>query len=385
MHAFEAHPAVRAVPAPDPQRRWKPLGVVSLAALLLHGAVLGGLDWAWPSRETPQPTASPMQVRMFEPSTARSAPAPAARELSELPIEPVATAATVVVPRVKPVALRENATAIRAAALPATRPRRPAEPRIAAPAEVPPAPVKLALDAPIVRAAPASATASAVSDDEPIPHYRTRMPPAMTLRYEMQRGMLRGTGDLAWRPQGDRYELKLDARVSGLPMLMQVSAGGFDAAGLAPLRFTDQRLRRGTTAANFQREAGKITFSGPATEFALRDGAQDRLSWMIQLAAIVAAEPRLGEAGAKVAMVVVGSHGDAGVWVFRCVGSEPVSIGAGTATAIKFTREPREAYDTTVQVWLDPAQHGVPVHAVQKSGANDEGFELRLRELIPAN
>jgi Protein of unknown function (DUF3108) len=368
MHAFEANPAVRAVPAPDPRRRWKLIAVLSLAALLLHGAVLGGLDWAWPSRETMQPPAGPMQVRVVESPAARSAPVPAVAELPALPMEPVATVAAVASPRVKPVVLREKAPAIHAAALPATPPP-PSR------ADAPPAPIEVALAAPIVRAAagPASAAASAVPDDEAIPHYRTRVPPAMTLRYEMQRGMLRGTGDLSWRPQGDRYELKLDARVGGVPVLMQVSAGGFDGAGLAPLRFTDQRLRRGTTAANFQREAGKITFSGPATEFALREGAQDRLSWMIQLAAIVAAEPRLGEAGAKVAMVVVGSHGDAGVWVFRCAGSEPVSTGAGTVDAIKFIREPREVYDTTVQVWLDPAQHGMPCTRCRSRAATTKG------------
>jgi Protein of unknown function (DUF3108) len=375
MHAFEADPAVS---APDARRRWKALGLLSLAALLLHGAVLSGLDGAWPSRDAPPVPAGTMQVRVVEPPAARLAPA-----LAALPMQPVATVAP---PRVKPVVLQDEAPAIRAAALLATA----AQPRAEARAELPPTPIEFARVATTVRAAPASAapasaSAEAAASDEAIPHYRTRMPPAMTLRYEMQRGMLRGTGDLSWRPQGDRYELKLDARVSGLPVLMQVSTGGFDAAGLAPLRFTDQRLRRGTAAANFQREAGKITFSGPATEFALREGAQDRLSWMIQLAAIVAAEPRLGEAGAKVAMVVVGSHGDVGVWVFRCAGSEPVATGAGTVDAIKFTREPREAYDTTVQVWLDPAQHGVPVHAVQKSGSNDDGFELRLREVIAAN
>ena len=50
--------------------------------------------------------------------------------------------------------------------------------------------------------------------------------------------------------------------IMGLPVLTLLSAGGFDAEGVAPVRFTDQRLRRGTAAANFQRAAGKITFSG---------------------------------------------------------------------------------------------------------------------------
>ena len=224
-------------------------------------------------------------------------------------------------------------------------------------------------------------TETAAAADEPIPHYRTHMPPAALLRYDLQRGGLHGSGELLWRPDGDHYELRLDGRVGPLTVLTQVSSGGFDGAGLAPLRFTDKRLRRPVSAANFQREAGKITFSGPATEFALHAGTQDRLSWMLQLAAIVAAEPALRNAGAKVVMGVVGAHADAAVWAFRCVGREPVETAAGAVDSIRYVRDPRDPYDTTVQVWLDPQHHFLPIHATQKAGPNDEGFSLRLQEI----
>ena len=210
-----------------------------------------------------------------------------------------------------------------------------------------------------------------------------------TLRYEVGRGLLRGTGELVWRPHGDQYALKLDVKLSGLTILSQTSTGGFDAAGIAPLRFTDQRPRRGTTAANFQRDSGKdsgkITYSGSQSEFALKPGAQDRLSWMLQLAAIVAAEPQLATPGAKVVMQVTGARGDAGVWVFRCLGLESVDTRAGALDALTFVREPREAYDSTVQVWLDPARQHLPVRATQKTGGSDEGLELRLVEVIAPN
>ena len=106
---------------------------------------------------------------------------------------------------------------------------------------------------------------------------------------------------------------------------------------------------------------------------------------MVQLAAIVAGEPQLAKPGAKVVMYVTGSHGDAGVWVFRCIGPEAVPARGGSVDAIKFMREPREAYDTTVQVWLDPEQHDLPVRATQKSGPNDEGYDLRLLEVVASN
>ncbi len=334
-----------------------PLGALSAAALLLHAVALGGLDWAWPTTESPRLPNSAMQVRAVDVSPE---PLPAAAWAPPPRVavdEPPAPPAPVVRARPRPGATRV-----------------PAVPTVAAPA------VRLA-----ATPQPASVAAPSTPDDEAIPHYRTRMPPAATLRYDVRRGLLHGMGELAWRPQGDHYELQLDFRLSGLTILSQGSSGGFDAAGVAPLRFTDQRPRRAMTAANFQRAADKISYSGSAREFPLRPGAQDRLSWMVQLAAIVAADPQLARPDAKVAMLVTGSHADASVWVFRCVGPEAVATRAGSIDAIKFVREAREPYDTTVQVWLDPAQHDLPVRATQRSGPDDDGYELRLLELLPGN
>jgi len=344
-------------------RRWAGLGVLSVAALLAHLLAFSGLGWAWPDRGAPAPRpAAAVQVRVVD------AVAPVARAAAPLVGEPAVAPAPVVAPRLK---------------LTAARPRSLPSALLVAPAVTPVvAEQSVAAVQPVAAVLPAVAavsTAEAVAGSDSIPHYRTEMPPAITLRYVLQRGALRGSGDLSWRPDGDHYELKLEGRVAGLNVLTQISSGGFDAAGVAPLRFTDQRWRRGTKAANFQRAAGKITFSGASTEFALHEGAQDRLSWMVQLGAIVAAEPQQRGVGAKVVMVVVGANGDASVWAFDCTAIESVETGAGAVNALKFVREPREPYDTQVQVWIDPARHYLPVRATQKSGTGDEGFELRLQ------
>ncbi|MDE2629314.1 MAG: hypothetical protein KGL99_19390, partial [Burkholderiales bacterium] len=303
MHGAESRIDARA----GTRRRWKWLGVLSVAALLLHAAALSGVEWVWPEHEAVRLPVTLMRVRVVDtalPPRDQAVPAPAAVRpvdaVVETPLVPVQ------VPGPAPVPAHARTPFPRAKAPPPATKAMAAAPSTAVPQmrvatapapDVPAAPVQLALNTPAVRPAAATAAAPAPAPastgDEAIPHYRTRLPPPITLRYEMHRGFLRGTGDLVWRPQGEHYELRFDGRVAGLAVLTQVSSGGFDAAGVAPERFTDQRLRRGTTAANFQRAAGKITFSGPATEFVLRDGAQDRLSWMVQLAAIVAAEPHL--------------------------------------------------------------------------------------------
>ena len=365
------------------RRGWR-FGALSAAALLLHAAVLGGAQWVWPSAAAvPRPGAA-MQVRVVEQSPA-SGPvvmAPAEAEAPAVPVEPAAPAVVAAPSRplaqVKRIASFASATAVVRATPVSTMPSPDATVKALPEA----APARFAVVA-AAAATSASASASAppsMAEDEEIPHYRTRLPPPGTLRYEVSRGLLRGTGELAWRPQSDRYELTLEFKLSGLTVLSQTSTGGFDAAGLAPIRFADQRLRRGMVAANFQRAADKITYSGSRREFALRAGAQDRLSWMIQLAAIVAAEPQRARPGGKVLMYVTGANGDASVWVFRCIGLEPIEARGGPVDAIKFVREPREANDTSVQVWLDPKQHDLPVRATQKSGPGDDGYELRLLE-----
>jgi len=76
---------------------------------------------------------------------------------------------------------------------------------------------------------------------------------------------------------------------------------------------------------------------------------------------------------------VTGARGDADVWVFRYVAAETVTADGGTLSAVKFTREPRKAYDRMVEVWLAPAHHHLPVRARLTASADGEVFELLLR------
>jgi hypothetical protein len=267
--------------------RLKPLAWLAVAALLLHAAALGGLQWTWPQRVAPPWLADALRVRVVEADPVRDAAIAAVQ---------VGAPATAVSPAAVPVK-----AAPPAGAQPALR--RPAGPRAGAAAKSPTAGSALTTPAPLLAMADPSAevvlpprlASPAVSVQTPagtpavggaahepgsladatIPHYRTQMPPAALPRYELQRGGQRGSGELLFRPDGERYALQLEGRVGPLAVLTQVSTGGFDAAGQAPLRFTGRRLHRPTSAANFQRDAGKLTFSGPATEFA----SSSRPSW----------------------------------------------------------------------------------------------------------
>lgn len=223
-----------------------------------------------------------------------------------------------------------------------------------------------------------------VVEGDPIPIYPTSVPPSQTLRYDLQRGMLSGTGEMSWRrdpPErpGATYELQLQAKIGGLTIVTQISKGGFDKAGLAPIRFTDQRLRGSVRAANFQRQRRLITFSGPSVEYPLVRGVQDRLSWMVQVPAILAANPQLASPGRRITMYVIGARGDAAIWDFKYESKERISTEAGEVQALKFSRQPRKPFDTLAEVWLDPAHQYMPLRA--RIGNPEDGAMLELKRI----
>ncbi len=177
--------------------------------------------------------------------------------------------------------------------------------------------------------APARPAHDAAGGVAEVPVYATRLPAPVSLHFQLQRGAAVGSGSLHWRRQGEAYALSIEAERPGAPVLGSASRGVIDADGVAPLRHVDLRRSRELRAANFQRDAGRISFSGPQVEYPLWPGAQDRLSWMIQLPAIVEADAAMSRPGAVVTLFVVGTRGDAQAWRFQVQDSEALELPAG--------------------------------------------------------
>ena len=224
-----------------------------------------------------------------------------------------------------------------------------------------------------------------------LPTYRTSPPPALDLHYEVRRGESSGAALLAWRIDDEgRYLLELSsvggtqqraAPASGLAPHWS-SRGTLDAAGIAPERFAVSRRGRERHAANFRRDAGIVSFAGPARTWPLVAGAQDRLSWMLQLASVLQADPSLAAAGATISMMVIGAHGEAGVWTFTVSGQTPVEgPGGASMPAWHLRRESAQAHDPQVEVWVAPALHHLPVRLKLSVPRSGESTEFHLRAL----
>jgi hypothetical protein len=244
-----------------------------------------------------------------------------------------------------------------------------------------PAPRPRALRAPSQPAAPQPEVAvpEPAVETAALPVYATRLPAAASLHYRLQRGDAVGAARLHWQRDAGDYLLRLDTAWPGQPTAGSASRGLIDAEGVAPVRHAELRRAREVRAANFQRDAGSITFSGPQLAYALPPGAQDRLSWMIQLPGVVEADAALARAGAQVTLFVVGTRGDAEPWRFDVLGSEALLLPAGqVARALRLKREPTRPYDTRVEVWLDPARQHLPVRVVFTTLPGGQPLSLEL-------
>lgn len=212
-----------------------------------------------------------------------------------------------------------------------------------------------------------------------IPIYATQLPSSVVLSYSLKRGGLAGTGELVWRPREGAYTMTLQGGTFGVPLMAWASQGGFDEAGIAPEKFSDRRRSRAAVAAHFQRDTGRITFSGPRTEYPLIAGAQDRLTWLMQVPAIVAAAPQNFGVGKEISVFVVGARGDADVWTFLVETVEDIDLPEGhVPRALHLLREPRRPYDTRVELWLDPARQYLPVRVRLGNAANGDPNEFAL-------
>ncbi|MFO1218834.1 MAG: DUF3108 domain-containing protein [Burkholderiaceae bacterium] len=333
--------------------------VIALHALLLAGA---GRRDASGARDA-APLRSVVVVAPQVAANSRPQAAPAVESTMARYAEPAGAAAVDAVPvtQRQPAHRATERTAAGAPALPREAPPLPRDAAQPATPALPPPPRD---DAPM--------------PDTPPPVYATRPPPAALLRYALRRGDALGEATLRWQPAAERYELQLQATLPRGATLEQRSEGSFDDAGLAPQRLADRRRGRAAHAANFQRPQGRISFSGPRWEFPMVPGVQDRLSWLVQLAAIAAALPVGSD---EVVLQVVGARGATARWRFRVMGPVALELPGGPAQALHLVREPEHLYDLRIELWLDPSRDHWPLRLRQAQVPGGETLEWTLEEL----
>lgn len=209
------------------------------------------------------------------------------------------------------------------------------------------------------------ASAQAAIEGGRPPVYTTQLPSQpFKLDYRVERGDEAGIGRLSYEPRGEeppQYRAQLYGVVGDKPLMDWVSRGAFDAAGMAPQRMVERQRGVEARAVNFQRDAGVISFSSSTRALALYDGAQDRVSVLLQLMAIGQAEPGGLRTGQHLRLQVANARGQAAEWRFEVVGEEQIEPAGQPIATVHLVREPAQPYDQRVEVWLAREAGHLPV------------------------
>ena len=162
--------------------------------------------------------------------------------------------------------------------------------------------------------------------------------------------------ELLWWQAENRYQARLSFAAFGQSRV-QTSRGLIEGDGLAPERFSDKY--RSEVAAHLNREKGLITFSANTPDVKLQSGAQDRLSVLVQLAALVASKPGRFTPGSSLMVQTVGPR-DADIWLFTFGETVHLDLPGGPMDGIHLVRNPRQTYDQKVEIWLAPSLSYLP-------------------------
>jgi outer membrane biosynthesis protein TonB len=373
-------------PSDAPRPPWRGLALLTAAVAVVHLALLGVAPVA--VGPAPSPLADKFITRTIviapppaaEPPpqptpTPEAAPAPARPK----PVRPRAVAPpSPPAPEPAPAPEAENAT-------PSVEPGRDliAEAVIDAGLDTP-APAEAAAasePAPVAQPEPDAAAQAADNAAANLPgSVPIRIPGSVRLSFAAtaQQGAspLQGVfGELIWLQDGQKYDARLAFTFLFKTLRSQHSTGAIGSTGIEPDRFSD--TRKTEVASHFVRDKGTVVFSNNTPSVPLLPGAQDRLSVVMQLSALLAGDPSRYPAGAIVAVQTVGPR-DGEIWTFHVDEEEKLSLPAGEFNARKFTRNPRKPFDDKVELWISPDAGYLPVR-IKLTQPNGDFADLQLR------
>lgn len=354
--------------------RW--LALIALLFALVFIAHLLALDLAGGQFGIDKPVqATAFTTRMIVP--------PPAVPATPVVAEPVVTKTVRTPPKVKP-APRTSPTKSTTSTLASEAPSLPVVITAAEPLTTEPA------------AAPAAEPATAQTEPEAalpqVASGESTQPPAAfsspnsgrylyTVAFTKNANVNRGQAELTWQQDGMNYVLDLSTHVVVLFVAVTPfqwhSTGHLVPQGLLPTRFSDKRFRKSELAAHFDHEQGKISFSANTPDAALQTGAQDRVSIILQLAGLLAADPAKYPPHTTLNLQTVSAR-EAEPWLFTVNEPEILNLPAGPQLALRLTRNPRREFDQKVEIWFAPALNYWPVR-FRFTESNGEYVDAQLQ------
>ncbi|ATQ74039.1 hypothetical protein CR152_05515 [Massilia violaceinigra] len=258
-------------------------------------------------------------------------------------------------------------------------------------ADAAPAPVQASVAevAPAVELAPEPPPVAEAAPAEPVkPALKVSLPPSAELNFDVARtdrdgGTWSGLSTISWKQAGGAYKLSMEASVSVLVarvnLVLLTSEGTVGADGIVPRTATEKRRGKTQTATHFGGADGKITFSASERSYPMVAGAQDKASFLLQLAAIGRADSAQLASGVE---LFVGEEKDANPFGFVLVGKEEIDTRMGRMATWHVARPPRPgAYNSRLDIWLAPAHNWYPVQ-IRNTESNGSVTTQTIRKIL---
>ncbi|GAA4324382.1 hypothetical protein GCM10023144_05900 [Pigmentiphaga soli] len=204
-------------------------------------------------------------------------------------------------------------------------------------------------------------------------------PPSARLTYQLKataKGFrINVESQLDWSRDGGSYRLVNHG--SFLVFSFEfASNGSVDDAGVHPARYQETRNRK-VKAVDFDAQAGQVRYTGGSQE-PYAAGMQDRMSVLMQLAAMGRADPGAFAAGKVASFRVAGSsHSD--TWRFKAVGNEQLDTTLGKIDAVHLVRERDHDDGQKIEVWLSSAYDWLPVRVLSQETSGDSLDQVLTR------
>lgn len=196
----------------------------------------------------------------------------------------------------------------------------------------------------------------------PPPRYPVKLPPALHLHYRVEFNTnFAGTGELLWWRQDQRYTLHQRWGAQVRTEVLYRSTGWLTDTGLQPERMVERRQGRDRFAVNFQRDKRLISYASVTHTAPWFANSQDRGSWLVQLAGVLAALERPPAAGDEFLLHVAGPRGTSELWPVKVGREVRAETPQGTVMTTHLSRAATHPYDTQIDLWVAPQLHWLPL------------------------
>lgn len=185
------------------------------------------------------------------------------------------------------------------------------------------------------------------------------------VRTEPNRSPVYGDGEINWEFKTGRYkmsvEASLDLLLTSVNLYQMRSEGLIDVYGITPATSSEKRRNRSETATHFDHVNKSVSFSSSNKTAEVKDGVQDKASFIMQLAGIGYADPEKFQIGREIRLQVAEER-DVSTFVFIVTAYEEVDTKAGKIMAWHVVRPPLPgSYNSKLEVWLAPDQYWYPI------------------------